>query len=75
MEFTRERFALVDKRFDLVEERFVEQRSYTEKMYSQMDKRLDETNGRLKNHFALIIAGSGTILAAITGVLIQGFFG
>ncbi len=75
MEFTRERFALVDKRFDLVEERFLEQRSYTEKMYSQTDKRLDETNGRLKNQFALIIAGSGTILAATTGVLIQGFFG
>jgi hypothetical protein len=75
MKFSRERFALVDKRFDLVEERFIEQRSYTEKMYSQVDKRLDETNGRLKNQFALIIAGSGTILAAITGVLIQGLFG
>jgi hypothetical protein len=68
MEFTRERFALVDKRF-------AEQHSYDEKMYSQVDKRLDETNGRLKNQFALIIAGSGTILAAITGVLIQGIFG
>lgn len=75
MEFTRDRFALVDKHFKLMEDRFVEQKELSAKQYSLMDKRLDETNGILKNQFAMIITVTGVILAAVIGVFIQGYIG